>query len=59
MRALSSLTGIGESQLANYKNGKVIPTLPIARRIAAAFGMSLDDLLFAGEARIDKRSIKT
>lgn len=56
MYALSRRVNISETLLGNYKTGRVTPSLPSARKIAAAINMPLDELLFLGEGIVDKRA---
>lgn len=43
--------GVAPSSIAHYELGERAPHLDIARKIAAFFGVSLDDLEFANDPR--------
>lgn len=44
MRALARLAGLPDRALENYEHGRRQPTLPVARALAAALKVSLDEL---------------
>ena len=45
---LSERIGISVGQVKKYEKGDSSPTLPILERICVAFGISADELVFAG-----------
>ena len=54
---LSRLTGESEARLSSYRNGKKIPGIGVATRIADALGTTVGDLL--GEKKKIKRGKKS
>ncbi|MBP2664302.1 MAG: Cro/C1-type DNA-binding domain [Firmicutes bacterium] len=41
---LSKLSGVSQTSISEYRNGASQPTLPIAKKIADALGVTIDDL---------------
>lgn len=46
---LSEITGISQSNISSYVNGRVMPTYPKVYKIARALGCSMDDFGYFGE----------
>lgn len=44
MRGLARAAGLPDRALENYEHGRRQPTLPVARALAKALGVSLDEL---------------
>lgn len=57
-RALAKALRLSSGAIANYEAGIRTPPLPVARRIAAFFGVPLDELRFAGESDSNARTGK-
>lgn len=38
--------GIGKNSLNSYENGKVIPKIDVAQKMAKLYGLSVDDIIF-------------
>lgn len=57
---LSDMTGITQQNISAYENGKNIPLLDSAAKIADALGVSLDELVSIREAheQVGKKLIK-
>lgn len=54
-RDLGRAVGLTAGAIANYEIGSRKPPIHIARRIAAALGVSVDDIIFPGEVRAAQR----
>lgn len=50
-RELAKALGVAASTVAHYETGRRTPSLPLARKIADFFGVSLDALRFEAEPR--------
>lgn len=49
VKALADKVGVTITSIYRYEQGKRIPTLPIARRIATALGVTVDELIRKAE----------
>ena len=47
-RQLAAEVGVSGTQIARYESDEQSPTLPVARRIADFFGITLDELVANG-----------
>ena len=53
--ALSRATGITQAAISQILHGKQAPNIRTARKIAAALGVSVDDIIFPGEVRSEQQ----
>ena len=52
---LAELAGISREAIGNYENGRRVPPVDIAQRIATALKMSVDDLIYPDNMKPKKR----
>lgn len=53
VKALANKVGVTVMSIYRYEQGKRIPTLPIARRMATALGVTVDELIKRTEPEDD------
>ena len=41
--------GVSENTLRSWENGKTLPSVAVARKLAELYGLSLDNIFFATE----------
>jgi transcriptional regulator with XRE-family HTH domain len=44
IRELSEITGISASTISRIERGMLHPTVPVARKLSTAFGITMDEL---------------
>jgi len=54
---LSELADVSREAIGNYENGRRVPPVDIAQRIATALNMSVDDLLYPEGTKPKKASV--
>ncbi len=56
---LAEMTGVSQVMIGKYERGDAIPSIEVAKKIADAFGVSLDYLVGEGlNASFDKKTVK-
>jgi len=56
---LANKTGISQVMVGKYERGDAVPSIEVAKKIADAFGVSLDYLVGEGQnAKFDKKTLK-
>ena len=58
-RKLATESGVSREIIGKYERGEAVPSIEAAKKIADAFGVSLDYLVGEGlNARFDKKTLK-